>query len=37
MSARKPFCLALAIITQETPQTAPTQVPKEFKGKIIIE
>ena len=25
------------IVTQETPQTAPTQAPREFKGKIIVE
>jgi plastocyanin len=24
------------VVTQETPQTAPTQAPKEFKGKIIV-
>jgi plastocyanin len=25
------------IVTQETPQTAPTEAPKEFKGKIIVQ
>jgi len=25
------------VVTQETPQTEPTQAPKEFKGKIIVQ